>query len=231
LAFPLDGPQSVARLRAELGEIRFSQVLELNRIDLSHALRADTLVVPGPGTDLTSLSPFPDSIKTAAQKVVLVSLRVQAFAAYESGHRVRWGAVSTGRALSPTPSGLYHVNWKSPEHRSTIDNTWLMRWCMNIDNQLGIALHQYALPGYAASHRCIRLLEEDALWLYNWVSPWVMSRNGDEMIEPGTQVIVFGRYEPSAPRPWRRLPSNPRASDISPGEIEQALVSLEGPPI
>jgi hypothetical protein len=231
LAFPLDGPQSVARLRAELGEVRFHQVLGLNRIDLPHTWRADTLVIPVPGTDFHSLSPFPDSVETAVPKVVLVSLQVQAFAAYESGHQVKWGAVSTGRPHSPTPSGLYHVNWKSPEHRSTIDNTWLMRWCMNIDNQRGVALHQFALPGYAASHRCIRLLEEDALWLYNWVSPWMLSPDGREVIDSGTPVIVFGSNDPGDLRPWRRLPSNPHATDISPSEIEEALVTLDKPPI
>jgi lipoprotein-anchoring transpeptidase ErfK/SrfK len=94
---------------------------------------------------------------------MLVSPTVQSFAAYDSGRLVHWGPVSTGGARAPTATGLYHVNWKLPEHRSTVDLTWFMRWCVNIDNQQGTAIHQYALPGRPESHCCIRLAEDDPL--------------------------------------------------------------------
>jgi hypothetical protein len=203
LAVALDGPESVTRLRAEVGEARFSQFLELNRIDFAHALRSDTLVVP------RADAPSPD--------------------AFEAGRQVRWGAVSSGSSRSPTPPGLYHVNWKARKHASTIDSTWIMRWCLNLDNASGIALHQYALPGYPASHRCIRLLEEDARWLYDWVTAWALSPDG-MVVEHGTPVIVFGAYDDNAPPPWRRLPSDPQASRVQRGELDQALAPI-APPI
>jgi len=85
-------------------------------------------------------------------KLVLVSLRVQAFGAYEGGRLRHWGPTSTGRRDKPTPPGLYHANWKAKERTSTIDDEWLLRWCVNIENS-GISLHQYDLPGYRRATR------------------------------------------------------------------------------
>jgi len=35
-------------------------------------------------------------------------------------------------------------------------------------NKRGHSFHQYELPGHPASHGCIRLLERDATWIYDW---------------------------------------------------------------
>jgi lipoprotein-anchoring transpeptidase ErfK/SrfK len=198
-------------------------VLKLNRIDLQHALEADSLVVPNGAPGLDALSPFPERVAAFAfeHRLVVVSLRVQAFAAYDSGRRVLWGPVSTGSDASPTPVGRYRINWKLPLHRSTVDPSWLMPWCMNIDNRVGTALHAYALPGHPASHCCIRLLEEDARWLYHWVDTWRLSADGRRIIAGGTPVVVFGSYDFESRPPWRRLPLDPAATRIDEDEFRE----------
>ena len=45
-----------------------------------------------------------------------------------------------------------------------------MNWCFNFHNLRGLAFHEYSLLGRPASPACVRLLERDAMWLYNVAS-------------------------------------------------------------
>jgi hypothetical protein len=108
-AVRLAGPGSVARLEVRLGEERFLDVLKVNRIDRAHALEADTLLLPGDSLGLMDLSPWP--LRLAAidsiPKVILVSMRIQAFAAYEHGNLARWGrSAREGRTLLPAKGAI-----------------------------------------------------------------------------------------------------------------------------
>ncbi len=219
------GPGSVARLQAGIGGERFLEVLKLNRLDRAHALWADTLVLPDTTLGLLGLSPWPPSLGTidSIPKVVFVSLRIQAFGAYEYGRLARWGPVSSGGPNAPSRPDLYFVGWKSRLHASTVDSTWIMPWTVNIDREIGTALHQYSLPGVPASHCCIRLLEEDAMWVYDWVSTWKLSRDGRSVLAHGTPVVLFGAYDYGSRPPWKRLPVDPHATDLTPAEIASAL--------
>jgi hypothetical protein len=64
---------------------------------------------------------LPDSWAWAAThaKALLVHQPMQVFGAYELGRLVRWGPVSTGRAETATPRGLFHLTWKAKARRST----------------------------------------------------------------------------------------------------------------
>ena len=95
-----------------------SALLEkLNRIDRGGLAALGKIVVPD-RWDLpeSAYSPLPRRFTWAAYfpQAVVVSKRLQAFAAYEDGRLARWGPVSTGAAGSPTPGGLFHLNWRSP---------------------------------------------------------------------------------------------------------------------
>ena len=95
-----------------------------------------------------------------------------------------------------------------------------MLWNFNIENKKGVGFHQYDLPGFPASHSCLRLLEKDAKYLYEWADQWVLV--DDENIKfKGTPVIVFGSYDFDAPKPWLQLVKNPKALTISVSEMEQ----------
>jgi hypothetical protein len=154
--------------------------------------------------------------------LILASLRVQAFGAYEYGNLVRWGPTSSGKKASPTPAGFYHTNWKSKATRSSINNEWLLPWYFNLDNQRGVAFHQYDLPGYPASHGCLRLLEDDAAWIYGWAEQWTLSAN--YRIEAyGTPVIVFGKYDYGKQAPWKQLATDYRAASVTGSELEEAI--------
>jgi hypothetical protein len=166
---------------------------KLNRADLAHLARLPALVVPAQWhDDELQYSPFPLAYPAAAgvPKLLVVDQPGQAFGAYERGRLVRWGPVSTGRRAARTPSGDFRLNWRSRGRHSTVNPKWYMEWYFNFDNAGGLALHQYALPGYPASHGCIRLLERDAIWIYEWA-------------ESGTPLVIAGQYAFGEPPPWR----------------------------
>lgn len=184
-------------------------VLErLNRADREHLDSLASVVIPrawryGP----TDYSPLPSASAWAAQhpKAMVVHLPSQVFGAYERGVLVRWGPVSTGRQEHETPSGLFHLNWKAEGRHSTVNREWLMRWYFNFQNERGLSIHEYALPGRPASHACIRMLGRDARWVFDWGEEWTLDAAGQHVLEPGTPLWIVGRYDYGAPPPWRTI--------------------------
>lgn len=223
--FPIEGAKSLAQLKAEIGEEGLTLVLKINRLDLKHVRQGEALIIPDPTNDLLAVSPFPLELEPARTlpKLLLVSRRVQAFGAYESGKLVHWGPTSTGKKATPTPAGLYHTNWKAKQTISTVSNEWVLPWYFNLDNFGGISFHQYELPGYPASHSCVRLLEVDGTWIYNWADQWILSPDGYKRLAYGTPVIIFGDYAYGKKPPWKQLLDDPRAANVSAQELEEAL--------
>jgi hypothetical protein len=91
-----------------------------------------------------------------------------------------------------------------------------MEWYFNFENHLGIALHAYAMPGRPASHGCIRLLERDAIWIYDWGEPWRLAPDGVRVLQPGTALLITGSYRFDRPAPWRSLEWLSRRIELPP---------------
>lgn len=191
-------------LEARFAAEQVAVLEKLNRADAVHLRRLDRLVVPSVWMNELDYSPFPLQYPAAARipKLLVVDQPTQAFAAYEEGRLVRWGPVSSGRQARRTPSGMFHLNWRSKGRHSSVTPRWYMKWYFNFDNVGGRSLHSYALPGYPASHSCIRLLERDAMWLYEWGEPWTLDARG-EVATPGTPLLIIGQYAFAEPPPWR----------------------------
>jgi hypothetical protein len=118
---------------------------------------------------------------------------------------------------------MYHANWKARKTRSSVNASWILPWYFNLDNLAGVSFHQFDLPGYPASHGCVRLLEEDAKWIYDWAEQWTLSRIDQSILAFGTPVVIFGDYTYGEKPVWRRLAENPGATGISIVDIETAL--------
>ena len=223
---PIADSRALRRLYLSLGAERFLLALKVNRRDSLHVRNGDSLMVPDSNATLLDLSPFPRQVPSTSEldKLILVSRRVQAFAAYEHGRLTRWGPTSTGRETLQTPEGLYHTNWKDAERTSTFNEEWLLKWYVNLDSFLGISFHLFELPGYPASHSCIRLMEDDAIWLYGWADQWTLDpADRRKVVKPGTPVVIFGRYAFGKRAPWRRLAADSSATNVPLQEIEIAL--------
>lgn len=93
-----------------------------------------------------------------------------------------------------------------------------MYWYFNLDNFRGVSMHQYSMPGFPASHACIRLLEDDAMWLYNWCDQWILS--GDKIEAYGTPVIIYGQYDFKRKKPWLALIWNSHNNDVGNAELD-----------
>jgi hypothetical protein len=201
-------------------------ILALNRVDKNRVRNLDSLVVPDTIiNDLNLYSPFPQHIGLLekVKKILIVSQTIQAFAAYELGHLVKWGPTSTGKRSTPTTNGLFATNWKSKRTISTDNSDWILKWYFNLDNFNGVSLHEYDLPGFPASHACVRLLENDADWIYHWADQWVVTADGEKIIVYGTPVIIYGKYNYKARKPWRLLPTEPEKAMINKMELESEI--------
>ena len=102
----------------------------------------------------------------AGEPRVVVSLNDQLAYLYRGEELVAVSTVSTGTTKNPTPKGIFSVLAKKPMHRSIKYDNAPMPFMQRID-QYGVALHAGHLPGYPASHGCIRLPNEFAKRLYS----------------------------------------------------------------
>jgi lipoprotein-anchoring transpeptidase ErfK/SrfK len=222
--YAVESPEAFRQLVAERGRAGMALVYKVNRVDRWHVRVGDTLAIPDLADELT-LSPFPRAVDSlrAVPRLLLVSRRVQAFGAFERGALARWGPVSTGKPATPTPAGLFAMNWKARRTVSTEDPLWVLDWYVNFDNRRGLSLHEFELPGYPASHACVRLLEDDARWLYEWADEWILAPGGRSVAAHGTPILVFGDYARGQRPPWKWLAGDPRATDVTPAEIDSAL--------
>jgi len=200
---PTDTPTIKKRYTAEqLGVLE-----KLNRRDLEHLIRLDAIVVPETWTDELSFSPLPADWPAAQAhlKALVVDQPSQLFGAYEAGKLVRWGPVSSGRKETPTPAGEFTLTWRAKSRRSTDNEQWVLKWYFNFVNARGVSFHQFDLPGVAASHACVRLLERDARWVYDWGQEWTLSPDRKTVLATGTPVVIVGTYAFDRPAPWLSL--------------------------
>ncbi len=192
-------------------------IVALNRVDKSTFATVDTLLIPDQfDDDFLAYSPFPYTLSSAkdVKKLAIFSYPIQAYGLYENGELIKWGPSSMGSKQHLTPEGLFFCNWKGEEVISSFDDEWVLRWNFNIENKEGIGWHQYQLPGYPASHSCLRLLEADAKWMYDWADEWILA-DKETVKAKGTPVIVYGSYDFEGRKPWLDLAKNSHANDIS----------------
>lgn len=181
---------------------------KLNRRDLQHLVRLEEMIAPVEWlSDELDYSPLPRTWPAveAQAKVIVVHQPSQVFGAFESGRLVRWGPVSSGRKETPTPAGSFHLNWRSKSRVSTDNDQWLLKWYFNFVNERGVSFHEFELPGYAASHACVRLLARDAKWIYDWGEEWTLSKNKRDVVKAGTPVFILDVYDVAHPPPWLSL--------------------------
>ena len=202
---------AVADFNAKYNEDERNIILAINRISSSVIRKGKVLVMPD--TLLPSMldySPYPGTLPgfDSIPKLILISLRIQAFAIYENGWLTRWGPVSSGKKSTPTPAGLFHTNFKAEVKISSENSDWIMPWYFNFYARRGIAMHQYFLPGYPASHACVRMQEKDAKWIFDWAEQWKLSSRTGAVIKTGTPVIIFGEYAYGKTQPWLNLPTD-----------------------
>src|SRR5689334_1473387 len=88
--------------------------------------------------------------------MAIVSIKSQQVTLYDAEGWILRAPVSTGTTGRETPAGIFAVVDKEKDHHSTMyDDAWMPN--MQRITWNGIALHGGPLPGYAASHGCVRM--------------------------------------------------------------------------
>lgn len=88
--------------------------------------------------------------------MAIVSIKSQQVTFYDADGWIVRAPVSTGTTGRETPAGVFAILEKNREHRSSLyDDAWMPH--MQRITWNGIALHGGPLPGYAASHGCVRM--------------------------------------------------------------------------
>jgi lipoprotein-anchoring transpeptidase ErfK/SrfK len=141
--------------------------------------------IPGPPTPVEppaavpsepAVAPAATEPRPARGVRVLVSLPLQRLWVFRGSELVATSPVSTGKRGHETPAGSFPILQKRIEHYSNVYDNAPMPYMQRLTHY-GIALHGGRLPGYPASHGCIRLPHRFARRLYN-------------LTDYGTRVIV-----------------------------------------
>ncbi len=196
-------------------------IYALNRIDEYRVIPGSNLIIPDTlANHLLPYSPFPEDLTLldSLPKAVLIAQRIQAFALYEDGKLLRWGPISSGKETTPTPNGLHYGNYKARRKVSTVKKSWILPYYFNFMNFVGVGVHQYNLPGFPASHACVRLYKNDAQFIYDWATMWILEK--DEVVRNGTPFIVFGSYDFENPFPWHDLTEDAKANELNEEELK-----------
>lgn len=157
-------------------------VRRVNRLNIG--LRSGMIIaIPKNLSNLTiyDVSPFPRYIESLGEKVIYVSQKHLAWAAYDAdGELLWWGPISSGKSYCSdvgksckTPAGSFRVIRKQgddcvstafPRRADGYNGGAPMPYCMHFYR--GYALHgSETVPGRRDSHGCVRMFIEDAKWL------------------------------------------------------------------
>ncbi len=149
--------------------------------------------------------------------LVIVNIATQRLIAYRNGVPIGVSTVSTGRAGHRTPLGVFSILQKAVRHRSSKYSNAPMPYMQRL-TWFGIALHGGSLPGYPASHGCIRLPHEFAPLLFGetdlGMTVVIVDQPPELRLAPTPQMA---RAAPPGPAVWR--------PELSPGGPVSIVVS------
>jgi hypothetical protein len=138
---------------------------------------------------------FPER-SASGPMLIIVSIPDQLLHVYRNGIRIAASTCSTGKPGHATPTGVFQILQKDKHHHSSTYNNAPMP-NMNRLTWSGVALHAGNLPGYPASHGCVRLPLEFSSLLFGITKVGMTVVIADETTQPASVVhpgLVLGGY-------------------------------------
>jgi hypothetical protein len=152
---------------------------------------------PAPPTEATAPRDAGEPI------MAIVSIKSQQVTFYDADGWILRAPVSTGTTGRETPAGVFAVLERDKDHHSSLyDDAWMPN--MQRITWNGIALHGGPLPGYAASHGCVRMPYGFAEKLFEktWIGMRVIiSPNDAEPVEFSHPALFVPNQEAIAAAP------------------------------
>ena len=135
-----------------------------------HALAQAKLEGPSVAATIQGLRPgqylWSPAIAPTGPVLLIVNLKVQRANVYRNGVLIGVSTISSGKKGHETPTGIFTVLQKHIDHKSNIYDSAPMPYMQRL-TWTGIALHAGHLPGYPASHGCVRMPLAFAKLLYS----------------------------------------------------------------
>ena len=126
--------------------------------------------------------------------VLVISLDEQRAYVYRNGMAIGVSTISSGKPGKDTPTGVFTILQKNKDHHSNLYNNAPMPWMQRLTWD-GIALHGGTLPGYPASHGCVRLPHAFAEKLF------AETRNGDTVVVANAKAGTASTVHPAVLAP------------------------------
>ncbi len=182
-------------------------------------------------------APEKESTKPQGPLIIAISIEKQSLKIYDANGFFAETPISTGMRGHPTPMGVFSIIQKHKFHHSNIYSNAPMPYMQRI-TWSGVAMHAGVLPGYPASHGCIRMPMAFAMKMWNWTK-----MGARVVVTPGeiipasfshpllaTKRVVpkpVAANEPQADAPPATQADNAAAADAAPKPvIEGASVEL-----
>ena len=145
--------------------------------------------------------------------IISISIANQHLTVFDQGVAVAHAPVSTGMAGHPTPMGVFSVIQKQKWHESNIYSGAPMPFMQRI-TWSGVAMHAGVLPGYPASHGCIRMPHDFAVRLYG------MTKMGARVFVTRNDVtpVDFASARLFAPRPPEEVQATAPSEPAKPAD-------------
>jgi len=153
---------------------------------------------------------------------IVVSIGTQKVTLFSNGVRVAQGPVSTGVPGRSTPTGVFSIIEKDRYHHSNLYSNAPMPYMQRI-TWSGVALHEGVLPGYPASHGCIRMSHDFAQKL------WPVTNLGVRVIVAHNELapVDFAHPKLFVPKPKPPEPAIAAAGGTDGRDVVGAIVMAQ----
>jgi lipoprotein-anchoring transpeptidase ErfK/SrfK len=147
-------------------------------------------------------------------KIVIV-LDIQRIYVFQNDKLIGFSTISTGKKGKETPIGAFNILQKNVDHKSNLYSNAPMPYMQRLTWD-GIAIHGGDVPGYPASHGCIRLPHPFAKALYG-------------LTQMNQEVVVLQDTSTPVKRPAPKPVVDPTAAPADPGTTSAATPSNAPP--
>lgn len=160
-----------------------------------------------------------DSVKPQGPVIIAISIERQTLKVYDANGFFAETPISTGTKGHPTPTGVFSIIQKHKLHHSNIYSGAPMPFMQRI-TWSGIAMHAGALPGYPASHGCIRMPMAFAARIWNWtkMGARVVITPGEITPASFAHPLLAERKVAPQPQPTVTIEPNPDAPPATKGD-------------
>ena len=153
--------------------------------------RRNTCNGPAAARRNRSQTPAKEAAKPQGPLIISISINRQNLRVYDANGFFAETPISTGMAGHLTPMGAFSVIQKQKLHHSNIYSNAPMPFMQRI-TWSGIAMHAGVLPGYPASHGCIRMPMAFAVKMYGW------TKMGARVVVTPGEMTPAGLLAPAA---------------------------------